>query len=147
MSDEEKQKVLDEVNEETEEFQGNTSITTLSEMDDISKRIEEMSPKELFETNVNSNIRACYELDRLADQLSKKNLKKLLLATLKLPEENASLNFGGTTRKLAEYAFIQSQVALNSKIHITVCGAAERSKREREEQAKQSEETKGESNE
>lgn len=146
MTDEQKQKVLEEVNDEVESEEGNTSITSISEMDEISKKMDEMTPEELKEHNVSVNIRACYSVENIVENLSKKNLKKVLMAILRLPEENASLTFGGTEKgkKDAEMAFIQAQVALNSKVHVITRLAAERSKQAKEDQKNQQQ---GEDNE
>lgn len=151
LSEEEKQNVLDEVNQEMDTEEGNTTITSISEMEELRDKIADMNPQELFEHNVTANIRACYTLERLTENLTRKNMKKLLLAVLRLPEENATLKFGGTSekKKAAEQAFIQAQVAFNSKVHVIACQAAQKSKLAEEEKLKENEETqnKGENNE
>lgn len=153
LSNEEKQKILDQVNEEVDSEDGNTTITSISEMEELRDKLDKMTPQELFDHNVTANIRACYTLEQLTANLTRKNMKKLLLALLRLPEENSSLKFGGTVqqKKAAEQSFIQAQVALNSKIHVIACQAAQKSRYAEEQKQKEQEDSEnkkeGENNE
>jgi len=146
MSEGDKQKIVDEVNALPDDApEGNTVISALADDEAVKAEIDSMSPKEIYEQNVAANFRSCFKLQEILPKLSKKNLIKVLIATVKLPESNAVLKFGGTPEqvKTTEWAFIQSQVAGNSKTYITSIDAAARSKYEKlkKQQAEESAET------
>ena len=134
MSEGEKNKLIDEVNALPDDApEGNTVISALADDAALKAEIDKMSPKEIYEQNVAANFRSCFKLQDILPTLSKKNLIKVLIATVKLPESNAVLKFGGTPDqiKATEWAFIQSQVAGNSKTYITSIDAAARAKYEK----------------
>lgn len=151
LTEQQKQKIVDEVNELPDEADigdGNTVIKTLADDEDFAKKMAAMTPKQIYEQNVASNFRSTMVLGQLLPKLSKKNLVRLFLATVKLPEENARLSFGGTDqdKKMAEAAFIQAQVANNTRTHIVSVNALARSRYEQEklkgEQPKEQEDVK-----
>jgi hypothetical protein len=140
LTENEKEKIIKEINElpdEADVGDGNTVIKTLSEDEEYSKKVAEMTPRQIYEQNIASNFRSAMILGQLLPKLSKKNLVRLFLATVKLPEENAKLSFGGTNedKKLAEAAFIQAQVANNTRTHIVTVNALAKSRYEKEKQA------------
>lgn len=144
MSDADKKRVIDEVNalpEDADAPSGNTVISTLADDEELRKQIESLSPRELYDQNVGSNFRSCFKLQEILPKLSKKNLIKVLIATIKLPEQGAVLKFGGTPEQIkqAEWAFIQSQVAANTKTYITSIDAAAKARYEKLQKQKESE--------
>lgn len=145
LSEKDKQKIVDQVNElGDEDISGNTVITSIGDHEEFRKQLDDLTPKQMYEQNVASNIRSAMKLDPLLEQMSKKNLKKLLMAVVKLPEPNFSLNFGGTTKKISENAFIHAQVCANTKTYIQSVDAVARA---RYEKLKQIEKEQEESNE
>jgi len=145
LSESEKEKIVDELNSLPEEAGGNTTIVTASQDERLSKIIAEMTPKEIFEQNVAANFRSRQVLSDLLPQLSKKNLIRVFLATLALPETETDLKFGGTSEdiKRTEYSFIQSQVACTSKMYVVSTEAMARAKKQKkiEDEAKQQDST------
>lgn len=147
LSDVEKQKVLDEVNSlpEEETGGGNTTIVTASQDEELSKIINNMTPKEMLEQNINANFSSRMQLGKLLPQLSKKNLIRVLMATVALPETDMDLKFGGTPEdiKRAQYAFIQSQTACTSKMYVVSTEAMSRARQQKkiEDEQEESEQT------
>jgi hypothetical protein len=132
LSDAEKQKIVDQVNEMgDEDISGNTVITSIADHEEFSKQLDSLTPKQMYEQNVASNFRSAMKLDPLLDQMSKKNLKKLLLAIVKLPEPGFSIKFGGTSSKASENAFIHAQVCANTKTYIQSVDAVARARYEK----------------
>lgn len=132
LTEAQKRKIVDEVNElGDEDISGNTVVTSIGDHEQFRKQIENLTPKELYEQNVASNFRSAMKLDPLLDQMSKKNLKKLLLAIVKLPEPGFNLSFGGTSKKASENAFIHAQVCANTKTYIQSVDAVARARYEK----------------
>lgn len=123
LTDEQKEKIVDEVNaealegESTEE--GNTSLFT---MDEIDPSTAELTPQQQYEKAVTANSTSLATLDGLFSQkkISQKNMRKLVFATLKLPEEGATLEFGGTEeqKQLCEFAYAHMQIASNTRAFV-----------------------------
>jgi hypothetical protein len=145
LTEAQKRKIVDEVNEMgDEDISGNTVVTSIADHEEFSKRLNELTPKQMYEQNVASNFRSAMKLDPLLEQMSKKNLKKLLMAIVKLPEPGFNISFGGTTKKISENAFIHAQVCANTKTYIQSVDAVARA---RYEKLKQIEKEQEESNE
>jgi len=73
-------------------------------------------------------------------------MKKLIFATLKLPEEGATLKFGGTRDQvqMCEFAYAQMQLAANTRAFILGVNAMREARKERkakEEEAKAKQES------
>lgn len=143
LSEAEKQKVLDEVNSLPEEDVngGNTTIVTASQDEKLSKIIESMSPKEMLEQNINANFSSRMQLGKLLPQLSKKNLIRVLMATVALPETDMDLKFGGTPEdiKRAQWAYIQAQVAENARMYVVSTEAMARAQQQKKIEEEQTE--------
>jgi hypothetical protein len=122
LTEEQKQAIVEQANLEleTEKQEGNTVVTSASEDDKLMEMINSFSPKELFEQNVSASYRSLAKLDAILPRLSKKNLHRLIIATLRLPEEGLNLNFGGTAQDVetAKQAFIQAQIARNASVYV-----------------------------
>lgn len=120
LSMEEKQKLLDQALESEDKEEGNTSLFNLANMDELKPLLEELTPMAMFERSVALNFTTTANLQDLLPRLSKKNLIKLFFATLKLPEGNASLSFGGSAndKKLCEMSYAQAQLARNAMVHV-----------------------------
>lgn len=125
LSEEQKEKIINEVNAESDsEESGNTSIFTL---DEISESVEpsDESAQAQYEKAISANAQSLYILEQVLNSkstasISRKNLVKLIFATLKLPEEGATLKFGGTRdqQQMCEFAYAQMQLANNCKAFI-----------------------------
>lgn len=142
LSQEEKEELVDKVNEELEsgegEDEGNTSIFT---MNDISEEAGQGSAQAQYEKSITANAQSIYALDQLLNskgsvKISRKNLVKLLIATLKLPEEGATLKFGGTKdqQQMCEFAFAQAQLAANTRAFVLGVSAMRQQRRAMKEQ-------------
>ena len=98
----------------------------------------------MFDKSVAINQTTLANLSQILPKLSKKNLIKLFFATLKLPEQGASLKFGGTQddKQMCEYAYVNSQMARNALIHVlgTTAIAQARLVKQRESEALAAEE-------
>lgn len=160
LSPEIKQKIVDEINSEesAEESSGNTSLFTMANMAELEPFLKELTPIEMFDKSVALNQTTLANLSDLLPRLSKKNIIRLFFATLKLPEKDASLKFGGgkQEQQLCEMAYANSQMARNALVHVlgTTAIAQARYVKKQEQEAKESaekseinEESKGESNE
>jgi hypothetical protein len=146
---EKKQQIVDELNSSIDtDADSNLNVSTIADDPEAKAKLDQVSPRQLYESQIAANFRSTYILGQLAQKLSKKNLIKLLMFTCKLPEEEGFINFGGTKeqQKDAENAFIQAQVASNAKTFILSIDAAARSKMEKNKQSAQ-ESQQGESNE
>lgn len=143
LSLEEKQKILDEINAPDEESEGNTEISYIAENEALMEQVGKLTPKQLYEQNLAANVRSTMMLGSMVKSLSKKNLQRVMLAVLKLPSEGDSLEFGGTQeqKNLAYQAFIQAQVASNSKTYILSINAAAKAKAEKLKQGENNEST------
>jgi hypothetical protein len=140
LTEQQKKKIIDEVNELGEEdLSGNTVVTSIADHEQFKQQIDALTPKQMYEQNVAANFRSAMKLDPLLEQMSKKNLKKLLLAIVKLPEQGQRLTFGGVTKKQSELAFIHAQVAANAKTYIQSVDAVARAKYEKLKQSQQEE--------
>lgn len=123
LTEDQKKSIIDEANLLPEEAVESGLETTISYAADEAKLVEQianMNPQELFEKNVASSYRSLMKLDQQLIHLSKRNIIKLIQATLKLPEEGMRVNFGGTPkeRQKALEAFVQLQVARNSFVFV-----------------------------
>jgi hypothetical protein len=147
LSDEQKLDLVKQANESKDDIEGNTEIVYPAEDEKLMETIKAMSPKELFDRNVAANIRCCYQLEPILSNMSGRNLKRLLMAVLQLPEEGANLQFGGTreAKQQANYAFALAQQAFNSKIYVTSVKAVTQAKlaKKQEELASNSEQPQG----
>lgn len=129
LTEEEKEELVEKVNEglkddsEESSEEGTTSIFT---MNDIDEKAGEGSAQAQYERSVSANHTSLATLHNILHtkdksyQISRKNLIKLIFATLKLPEEGAILKFGGTEqqRQVCEYAYAQMQLAANCRAFI-----------------------------
>lgn len=145
LSQEQKEKIVDEVNSGSDEpIESNTSLFTMGSMEELKPFLKDLTPLEMFEKSVALNQTSMANLDQILPRMSKKNIIKLLIATLKLPEKEAYLKFGGSQndQKLAELAFANSQLARNALVHVlgTTSIAQAKLVKKRELEAKQSEE-------
>ena len=138
LTEDQKNKLVDEINElPTEELGGNATLKSVSEDEELSKKIAKLTPKELLDQNIAANYRSRSILGDLLPQMSKKNLIKIFLATLALPENNSNLTFGGTRDaiKLCHWAFIQAQVAENSRMYVVSTEALAMARRQQKIEA------------
>ena len=122
LSDEIKQKIVDEINSDQDEpeSKSNTSLFTMGSLEELKPFLEALTPLEMFDKSVALNQTTLANLSDILPRLSKKNLIKLFFATLKLPESNAVLNFGGTQADLrwCEYAYANAQMTRNALVHV-----------------------------
>lgn len=154
LSDETKQKIVDELNSEQEEVEtGNTSLFSMGSMEELQPFLKELTPLEMFDKSVVLNQTSTANLVHVLPKMSKRNIIKLLFATLKLPEPGATLKFGGKQeeQRMCEFAYANTQMARNALVHVLGTTAIAQAKlvKKREQEAKQSEqsENKGENNE
>ena len=152
LTEEEKQKIVDDVNnnEEVEFEEGNTSTFTLDQIGEGESMGS--SAQEQYQKAIGANVRALSILDSILSQkkISSKNMRKLVFATLKLPEEGATLKFGGTEeqKQVCEFAYAQMQLAANTRAFIMGVNAMkEARKAEQLKEQSPAEEAKGEQNE
>lgn len=126
LTEEQKEDLVNQVNKEAESEEnleeGNTSIFNMS---DIDENAGEGSAQAQYEKSVTANAKSLHILDQVLNKkgaatVSRKNLIKLVFATLKLPEEGATLKFGGTRedKQLCEFAYAQMQLAANTRAFI-----------------------------
>lgn len=160
LTEEQKEKIVDEVNSQSEESnvdeKGNTSIFT---MNDITEGPSDGSAQAQYEKSISMNAQSLYVLHNILNNgsnsnmhISRKNLIKLLFATLKLPEEGAVLKFGGTEEQqtVCEFAYAQMQMAANCRAFVLGVNAMREARRIEKAKAQESEklkEDKGEINE
>lgn len=137
LSKEEKEELVDKVNEDLanvdESSDGNTEIFT---MNDIDPKAGETTPQQQYEKALTANSQALYAVDQIFSKhnsvkISHKNMKKLIIATLKLPEEGAVLKFGGTKdqQQMCEFAYAQMQLAANCRAFILGVNAMKEQRR------------------
>lgn len=128
LSQEEKEELVEKVNEELkgesdESEGGNTEVFT---MNDIDEKAGEGSAQEQYDKCLGANTTSLATLHNILNtkdksyQISRKNLIKLIFATLKLPEEGATLKFGGgeQQKQACEFAYAQMQLAANCRAFI-----------------------------
>lgn len=122
LSQELKQKIVDEVNSDQAEpeSESNTSLFTMASLDELKPFLAELTPMEMFEKSVALNQTSNANLAQILPRMSKKNIIKLLFATLKLPEKDAVLKFGGSQQdqRICEIAYANSQMARNALVHV-----------------------------
>lgn len=121
LNEELKKKIVDEINNAPEEeVESNTSLFTMASIDELKPFLAELTPMEMFEKSVALNQTSNANLAQILPRLSKKNLIRLFFATLKLPEKDAHLKFGGSQQeqKLCEIAYANSQMARNALVHV-----------------------------
>lgn len=145
LNDELKQKIVDEVNSDQEpESEGNVSLFNMASLDELKPFLAELTPMEMFEKSVALNQTTIANLAQILPQLSKKNIIKLFFATLKLPDRDAVLKFGGKQedQRLCEMAYANSQMARNALVHVLGTTAIAQAKlvKKREAEEKQSQE-------
>ena len=150
LTEEQKQKIVDEVNAETEEpkSEGNTSLFTL---DDISEEAGQGSAQAQYQKSVAVNAQVLYSLHQILNsksgigghKISRANLVKLVIATLKLPEEGAHLKFNGSPeqQQMCEFAFGQMQLAANTRAFVMGVDAMRQQRRAMKEQEEANKET------
>lgn len=147
LTEEQKKKIVEEANALPQEPEAGleTSVTYAADDNKLVEQIASMTPEELFERNVAASYRSLMKLEGQLQRLSKKNIIKLMLATLKLPDEGMRVNFGGTKADIenATQAFVQAQVARNSFVFVTGTQALFKAKLAK----KQEEQPKGDKNE
>lgn len=131
LTKEEKEELVDRVNEDLksepdeprEDDEGTTSIFT---MNDIDEKAGEGSAQAQYDKSVTANATSLAVLHSILNtkdksmEISRKNLVKLIFATLKLPEEGAYLKFGGTDqqKQVCEFAYAQMQLAANCRAFV-----------------------------
>lgn len=139
LSEEQKEKIVDEVNQEAESEEileeGNTSIFN---MDEIDENAGLGTPQEQYDRAIMTNVRATAILENILNnksqstshKISNNNLKKLIFATLKMPEAGAVLKFGGTSQQqqLCEFAYAQFQLAANTRAFVLGVDAMRRAR-------------------
>lgn len=129
LTNEEKQKIVDEINEDLkneEEFPNEPGTTSIFTLDDIDNQAGEGSAQAQYDKAVSANATSLAILHNILNtkdksmEISRKNLVKLIFATLKLPEEGAFLKFGGTAqqKQICEYAYAQMQLACNTRAFV-----------------------------
>ena len=166
LSQEEKEHLVNKVNEdlksEDSKEEGNTSLFNMS---DIDEKAGQGSPQEQYDKCVSANVTSLATLHNILStkdpsyQISRKNLIKLIFATLKLPEEGSVLKFGGTKeqQQVCEFAYAQMQLAANTRAFVLSVNAMreqrramklaeEKNKSSQEEQSDKSQDVKENSN-
>lgn len=136
-----KQKIVDELNSEQSEPEsaGNTHLFNMGSMEELQPFLKELTPLEMFDKSVVLNQTSIANLVHVLPKMSKRNIIKLLFATLKLPEPGATLKFGGKQEELrmCEFAYANTQMARNSLVHVlgttAIAQAKLVSKREKEQ--------------
>tara|TARA_R100001086_G_scaffold249160_1_gene188067 strand:- start:600 stop:1094 length:495 start_codon:yes stop_codon:yes gene_type:complete len=139
LSEEQKEELLDKVNQDlandSGEEEGNTSVFT---MNDIDEKAGEGSAQAQYEKSITANAQSLYTLDKILNskmgaKISRKNLVKLIFATLKLPESGATLKFGGTKdqQQMCEFAYAQMQLACNTRAFVLGVDAMRQARKER----------------
>lgn len=121
LNDELKQKIVDEVNSDQEpESEGNVSLFNMASLDELKPFLDELTPMEMFEKSVALNQTCNANLAQILPKMSKKNIIKLFFATMKLPDKDAVLKFGGKQedQRLCEMAYANSQMARNALVHV-----------------------------
>jgi hypothetical protein len=141
LSEELKQKIVDEVNSDSEpEQSGNTSLFNMGSLEELKPFLEALTPMEMFDKSVAINQTTIANLADILPRLSKKNLIRLFFATMKLPEKGATLQFGGSQddKKWCEIAYANSQMARNALVHVlgtTAIAQAKLVKKKEQEEA------------
>lgn len=147
LTEEEKQKIVDEINSEperdSEESSSEEGTTSIFTMDDIDEKAGEGTAQAQYERSVTANHTSLATLHNILHtkdksyQISRKNLIKLIFATLKLPEEGATLKFGGTEqqKQVCEYAYAQMQLAANTRAFILGVDAMRQARRDQKAKA------------
>lgn len=139
LTKEQKEQIVEEINNAPDEGleEGNTETFTLN---DIDPKAADTTPQEQYDKCVAMNARSLAVLDSIFEQkkVSSKNMRKLIFATLKLPESGATLKFGGTEeqKQVCEFAYAQMQLAANTRAFIMGVNAM----REQRKAMKQTEE-------
>lgn len=122
LTQEQKQKIVDEVNSDQAEpeSESNTSLFTMASLDELKPFLAELTPMEMFEKSVAINQISISRLEPILRGMSKRNIIKAFIATLKLPEKDAVLKFGGKQQdqQNSEVAFYQAQMARNALVHV-----------------------------
>lgn len=145
LSEEAKQKIVDELNSTDDEpVESNTSLFNMAGIEELKPFLQELTPLEMFDKSVALNQTTLANLDDILPRLSKKNIIRLFFATLKLPNKDSVLKFGGKEqeKKMCELAYANSQLARNALIHVlgTTAIAQARLVKKREDEAKQNQE-------
>lgn len=142
LSIEEKQALLDKAMQQEKAHAEEESNISIYNMAELAPFLKELTPMEMFEKSVAMNYTTAANLQYILPQLSKKNLIKLFFATLKLPEKDSSINFGGSQddKKNCEIAYAQAQLMRNSLVHVLGTSSIAKARFERmkkEEESKQ----------
>ena len=146
LSQETKQKIVDEVNNLPEEKEeSNTSLFNMGSMEELKPFLKDLTPLEMFDKSVAINQTTLANLADILPKLSKKNVMRLFFATLKLPEKGANLKFGGgpQEKQLCEMAYANSQMARNALVHVlgtTAIAQARLTKKQEQEEAAKNQE-------
>lgn len=123
LTEDQKKAIIDEANQLPPELQegAETSIGYAADNKAFMDKIANMTPREILDLNVASSFRSLMKLENQLHALSKRNIIKLIQATLKLPEEGMRVNFGGTAKdkERAVEAFAQLQIARNAYVYVT----------------------------
>lgn len=141
LTQEQKEEIVNEINNsEDQESEGNVSIFTMGDLSELKPFLEELTPMEMFDKSVALNQTSIANLDDLLPRLSKKNLIRLFFATMKLPDKDSVLKFGGSREQQAfcEMAYANSQMARNALVHVlgtTAIAQARLVKKREEEEA------------
>jgi hypothetical protein len=146
LSQETKQKIVDEVNNLPEEKEeSNTSLFNMGSMEELKPFLKDLTPLEMFDKSVAINQTTLANLADILPKLSKKNVMRLFFATLKLHEKGANLKFGGgpQEKQLCEMAYANSQMARNALVHVlgtTAIAQARLTKKQEQEEAAKNQE-------
>lgn len=120
LTDEQKQTIVDEVNQDTEtEADGNVQIISAKEAGLFEDATFKGDIKGQIAKFTAINVHARAKVDTLFDstKLSNRNIKKAVLAACAIPEEGASITFGGTPQQqeASEALFQYLQVAITTR--------------------------------
>lgn len=150
LSQEQKEKIIEELNSEQEvEESGNTKLFTMANLEELKPFLKELTPMEMFDKSIALNQTTIANLSDILPRLSKKNLIRLFFATIKLPEQGATLKFGGKKeeQQMCELAYANAQMARNALIHVlgtTAIAQAKLMKKKEQESAENAETKEGE---
>lgn len=138
LSPEEKEELVEKINQDVEENgveeESNVVATAIADYPEVTEKLSRMTPEEIRKQQDAMLKHARYQLDEVLGDLSKKNLKRLVMALLAVYEGNPNLDFGGTEKdkEKAHMVYAIAQQALSAKIYLETTNAVERAKKDEE---------------
>jgi hypothetical protein len=138
MSQEEKEELVEKINKDVEENgieeESNVVATAIADYPEVAEKLNKMSPDQIKQQQDAMLKHARYQLDGLLGDLSKKNLKRVIMSLLAVYEGTPNLDFGGTKedKEKAHMIYAIAQQALGAKIFLETTNAVERAKRDKE---------------